>query len=70
MCGICGKIYVDRTQKVSDGLIEKMCRVIKHRGPDDGGYYINGNAGLGMTRLSIIDVAGGHQPIHNEDQNI
>jgi len=45
-----------------------MCDAIRHRGPDDDGFYFNGHAGLGMRRLSIIDVAGGHQPIHNQDR--
>ena len=47
-----------------------MCNAIVHRGPDDEGYYIGDGVGLGMRRLSIIDVAGGHQPIHNEDQSV
>src|SRR5690348_9046315 len=44
-----------------------MCDAIVHRGPDDEGVYLNGGVALGMRRLSIIDLAGGHQPIHNED---
>jgi len=47
-----------------------MCAVIRHRGPDEMGLWINGHVGIGMTRLSIIDVAGGSQPIHNEDETI
>jgi asparagine synthase (glutamine-hydrolysing) len=47
-----------------------MCQTIVHRGPDDRGIFVNGRVGLGMRRLSIIDVAGGHQPIHNEDGSI
>jgi len=47
-----------------------MCDVITHRGPDDEGYYTDTEVGLGMRRLSIIDLAGGHQPIHNEDKSI
>jgi asparagine synthase (glutamine-hydrolysing) len=45
-----------------------MCAAIEHRGPDDSGVYVDGPAALGMRRLSIIDVAGGHQPIFNEDR--
>ena len=45
-------------------------RRIVHRGPDDEGIYARGPVGLGMRRLSIIDLSGGHQPIHNEDQSI
>ena len=44
-----------------------MCRVITHRGPDDEGFYTDGTVGIGMRRLSIVDVAGGHQPLSNED---
>src|SRR5947208_342300 len=43
---------------------------IRHRGPDEDGFYVNGAIGLGMRRLSIIDVEGGHQPIHNEDKTV
>ena len=45
-----------------------MCDAIKHRGPDDDGFYVNGSVALGMRRLSIIDVKGGQQPIHNQDR--
>ena len=47
-----------------------MCSTIVHRGPDDEGIYARGPAGLGMRRLSIIDLSGGRQPIHNEDQSV
>src|SRR5207245_5725766 len=47
-----------------------MCQTIVHRGPDDEGIYARGPAGLGMRRLSIIDLAGGKQPIHNEDRTV
>jgi len=47
-----------------------MCQTIVHRGPDDEGIYARGPVGLGMRRLSIIDLSGGHQPIHNEDQSV
>ena len=47
-----------------------MCQTIIHRGPDDEGIYAYGPVGLGMRRLSIIDLSGGHQPIHNEDKTI
>lgn len=47
-----------------------MCQTIVHRGPDDEGIYAQGAVGLGMRRLSIIDLSGGHQPIHNEDETI
>jgi asparagine synthase (glutamine-hydrolysing) len=47
-----------------------MCETIVHRGPDDEGIYAEGGVGLGMRRLSIIDIAGGHQPVHNEDKTV
>ena len=47
-----------------------MCGTLVHRGPDDEGIYVNGRVGLGMRRLSIIDLVSGHQPIHNEDKTI
>src|SRR5438034_1201695 len=50
--------------------VRRMCQTIVHRGPDDEGIYTRGPAGLGMRRLSIIDLSGGHQPIHNEDESI
>ncbi|MBC8032345.1 MAG: asparagine synthase (glutamine-hydrolyzing) [Pyrinomonadaceae bacterium] len=67
MCGIVGIVHGDRTD-VDQPLLARMCDAIRHRGPDDDGFYFNGPAGLGMRRLSIIDVAGGHQPIHNQDR--
>lgn len=51
-------------------IVGKMCQVLKHRGPDDEGYYVNNNIALGMRRLSIIDLETGHQPISNEDKSI
>jgi len=50
--------------------VRRMCQTIVHRGPDDEGIYAQGLAGLGMRRLSIIDLSGGRQPIHNEDKSI
>ncbi len=70
MCGICG-IYNYRFGKpVDEFLIRSMASQIIHRGPDDDGFYIEGALGLGMRRLSIIDIDGGHQPISNEDGSI
>lgn len=70
MCGICGKFNFASSKPVEPDLLRKMCNLMEYRGPDDEGYYISGPVGLGMRRLSIIDVAGGHQPIHNEDKSI
>ena len=69
MCGIAG--MVGRAgQAVDAAEVRRMCQTIVHRGPDDEGIYTRGPAGLGMRRLSIIDLSGGHQPIHNEDESI
>jgi asparagine synthase (glutamine-hydrolysing) len=70
MCGICGKLALDREAKVSPSLIKAMADAIVHRGPDDEGFYISGQVGLGFRRLSIIDLSGGHQPLSNEDKSI
>jgi asparagine synthase (glutamine-hydrolysing) len=69
MCGIAG--MVGRHGEIINAAdIHRMCQTIVHRGPDDEGIVTRGAAGLGMRRLSIIDVAGGRQPIHNEDRTI
>jgi asparagine synthase (glutamine-hydrolysing) len=70
VCGIAGKVYADREQHVVAAEIHRMCDQIIHRGPDDEGVYAEGQVGLGMRRLSIIDLSTGHQPIHNEDKKI
>ena len=67
MCGIVGKIG---PAPVGEMEIRRMCDAIAHRGPDDWGRLIEGGVGLGMRRLSIIDLAGGHQPIANEDGSV
>jgi asparagine synthase (glutamine-hydrolysing) len=68
MCGIAG--YVLARGMADQETVERMCDQIRYRGPDDSGYYVDGRCGLGMRRLSIIDLAGGHQPIPNEDQSL
>jgi asparagine synthase (glutamine-hydrolysing) len=75
MCGIAGFVESpDRVSLLSDeartGLLHQMCDVIRHRGPDDEGVWVGEGAALGMRRLSIIDLATGHQPIHNEDRSV
>jgi asparagine synthase (glutamine-hydrolysing) len=67
MCGIVGIVGHD-SDSVDQALVSRMCAAIRHRGPDDDGFYFNGPVGLGMRRLSIIDLAGGQQPIHNQDK--
>ena len=80
MCGIAG--FADRLiNGYADGqsparldaefaLVHRMCEVIRHRGPDDEGIHVEPGLGLGMRRLSIIDLAGGRQPIHNETSTV
>src|SRR5687767_14857522 len=68
MCGIVG-IVNGESKRVDDALLERMCNAIRHRGPDDDGFYINGAVGLGMRRLSIIDLAFSQQPIHKQDRS-
>jgi len=65
VCGICGF-----TGNQDTLAIKRMCGILSHRGPDDEGYYVDSNISLGIRRLSIIDIQGGHQPIHNEDETI
>lgn len=70
MCGICGVWYFDNSRPVVRQILSNMTDVIIHRGPDEDGFYINNNIGLGFRRLSIIDVAGSHQPMSNEDEQV
>jgi asparagine synthase (glutamine-hydrolysing) len=70
MCGIAGIIGTDRSYVADPTDLRRMCQTIVHRGPDDEGIYTQGHVGLGMRRLSIIDLSTGHQPIHNEDRSI
>ncbi len=70
MCGIAGIATTERGAAPDTEVIRRMCHAIVHRGPDDEGSYCSDSVGLGIRRLSIIDVAGGHQPIHNEDRTI
>jgi asparagine synthase (glutamine-hydrolysing) len=75
MCGIAG--FVESLSSAtrfgpdaSRALIHSMCDVIRHRGPDDEGVWVEEGVALGMRRLSIIDLSTGHQPIHNEDRTV
>ena len=70
MCGICGKVNFDHQAPIDSDLLRSMARSIAHRGPDDEGFYIEGAVGLGFRRLSIIDLAAGHQPLANEDESV
>ncbi len=70
MCGIAGFVRGSGARPDDDAVLGAMCRAIYHRGPDDEGRMTTGGVALGMRRLSIIDVAGGHQPISNEDGSV
>ncbi|MDA0747447.1 MAG: asparagine synthase (glutamine-hydrolyzing) [bacterium] len=67
MCGIAGILNENPDRPVSGELLAAMCRTISHRGPDDEGFFVQGNIGLGMRRLSVIDLHTGKQPQKNED---
>src|SRR5690348_3410475 len=69
MCGIAGIVAFD-SRPPSQQELESMCAVLTHRGPDDAGFYLDGEAGLAMRRLSIIDLLTGRQPVHNEDDTV
>ncbi|UCF65625.1 MAG: asparagine synthase (glutamine-hydrolyzing), partial [bacterium] len=70
MCGITGIYHFNHSQKIDTATLRSMTDILIHRGPDDDGYYVKGNIGLGQRRLSIIDIEGGKQPIHNEDHTL
>ncbi len=63
-------VLADRSRGVSATTLGGMCAAIEHRGPDDEGMFLEGSVGLGVRRLSIIDLPGGHQPISNEDGTV
>jgi asparagine synthase (glutamine-hydrolysing) len=70
MCGIAGIASTELGARQDVEAIRVMCNAVVHRGPDEEGFYVRDGVGLGMRRLSIIDLSGGHQPIHNEDRNV
>ncbi|MFH1541426.1 MAG: asparagine synthase (glutamine-hydrolyzing), partial [Elusimicrobiota bacterium] len=78
MCGIVGIYNFANDRQVEKNILQKMCDVIKHRGPDSEGYYISksetqnlkSKMGFGIRRLAIIDLETGNQPIYNEDSTI
>ena len=70
MCGIVGIVHPESKGQVDPGILRLMNASLTHRGPDDEGYWIERNVGLGMRRLSIIDLKGGHQPVSNETGDI
>ncbi len=70
MCGIAGILEFGRDDRADSAALRNMCQIMAHRGPDDDGFYTDGPAGIGMRRLSIVDLATGHQPISNEDGSL
>lgn len=70
MCGIVGILDPSGARPPHRNAIEGMLRQVSHRGPDDSGVYVDQTVGLGHARLGIIDIEGGHQPIHNEDSSV
>lgn len=70
MCGICGIVGLDRAYRMDESVLQSMCRVITHRGPDESGIFLNGHVGLGHRRLSIVDLKTGSQPMSNEDGSV
>ena len=70
MCGIAGQFNFERREPVERETIVRMARSIAHRGPDDEGFFIAGPVGLGFRRLSIIDLAGGHQPMSDAEETV
>lgn len=70
MCGICGIAVSRGGRPVSRDVLQKMNATISHRGPDEDGFHVNDTVGLASRRLSIIDLAGGTQPISNEDASM
>ena len=70
MCGIAGIVKLDLREPAEEGRLKRMRDVLRHRGPDGEGLYLDGPVGLGHRRLAIVDVAGGHQPMTNEDGSV
>jgi asparagine synthase (glutamine-hydrolysing) len=70
MCGIAGILHADAAHPVDAEVVRRMCDAIVHRGPDGDGFLLRGRAGIGMRRLAVIDVAGGDQPLFNQDGSI
>ena len=70
MCGIAGQFNFQRREPVERETIVRMARSIAHRGPDDEGFFVAGPVGLGFRRLSIIDLAGGHQPMSDAEETV
>jgi asparagine synthase (glutamine-hydrolysing) len=70
MCGIAGIFHPQSTNPIDSPLLRRMTTALAHRGPDGDGFHVEAHVGLGHRRLSIIDIAGGHQPMFNEDGSV
>lgn len=70
MCGITGIYNINNEREIRKDVLIAMADAIKHRGPDDSTYLLDGNLGLGFQRLSIIDLAHGRQPFYSDDQSV
>src|SRR5688572_20850096 len=70
MCGIAGQYNYASRQPVEPETVRRMATSLTHRGPDDDGFYFDGPLGLGFRRLSIIDLAGGHQPMSDREESV
>jgi len=71
MCGICGIAFSSKSERrVDRRVLERMRNELRHRGPDDCGLFLDGNVGFGHQRLSIVDIAGGHQPMLSDDEHL
>jgi asparagine synthase (glutamine-hydrolysing) len=70
MCGICGQYNFKSLAPVEPARLQKMTRQLVHRGPDDEGFFVEGPLGFGFRRLSIIDIAGGHQPMSDREATV
>src|SRR5437868_10315251 len=70
MCGIAGVMHFDWARPVDRGVLGRMTNVLSHRGPDGVGFYIDNSVGLGQTRLAVIDLITGDQPMFSKDQKL
>jgi asparagine synthase (glutamine-hydrolysing) len=70
MCGIAGIVKLNPLESVNEARLKRMRDALRHRGPDGAGLWIDGPVGLGHRRLAIVDLAGGHQPMANEDETV
>ena len=70
MCGIAGIVDIVSSRSICEETLSRMTATLVHRGPDGVGYHIDSGVGFGHRRLSIIDLAGGHQPLYNEDRSV